>query len=240
MSDITDLVKAIVALQPPRKIGADEYVARTPFHPDGKVHTKLRRRSFQNGRRLDEMFLTEEEIRLTNALVPGKFLDGLVVVKEMDAGPDTDLHIFYRSATADQRIALSAHASSFRALLMRCLVDAVSLGLADPGVLLAGQATDDPLKSMVLPKKEAPSPRQRVQPAIPGRDDTPFEYPETTGTSADEAAAEESEDTPPEDDESPAPQQALHASAIDLLAAGRPGDTIAQPKRRPASTRELR
>jgi hypothetical protein len=219
MSDISDLVKAIVGLQPPRKIGADEYVALTPFHPDGTMPIALRRRSFQNGRRLDEVFLTDQEIRLVNALVPGKFVDGLVTVRVVDQGPETDLHIYYRSATHDQRIALSAHVNSFRALLQRCLADAVAQGLVDPEALSASKATDDPLKSMVLPKKEPPSPRQRVQPAIPGKDDVVFEYPETTGTSADEAAAEEEVESPPEGEEPPAPtQQALHASAVDLLA----------------------
>src|SRR5262245_58384445 len=191
MSDISQLVQAIVGLQPPRKIGADEYVARTPFHPDGTIHALLRRRSFQNGRRLDETFLTDEEIRLVNLLVPGKFVDGLVTVREVDQGPETDLHIYYRSATTDQRIALSAHVNSFRVLLQRCLADAVAQGLVDPAVLEAGRNTDDPLKSMVLPEKRQPSERQRVHPAIPGKDETVFEYPETTGTSADEADAEE-------------------------------------------------
>ena len=230
MSEIHDLVKAIVALQPPRKIGADEYVAHTPFHPDGRVGERLRRRSFQNGRRLDEEFLTDQEIRLVNALVPGKFVDGLITVRAVDQGPDTDLHIYYRSATHDQLIALSAHVNSFRALLQKCLADAVAQGLVDASVLDASRNTDDPMKSMVLPKRHEPSERQRVHPAVPGKDETAFEYPETTGTSADEAAAEEEgeEETPPADTP---PAAKTAATAVDLLSAG----SIVKPSsRRPA------
>src|SRR5262245_32742091 len=202
MSDISDLVQAIVALQPPRKVGMDEYVAKTPFHPDGVIHTTLRRRTFQNGRQLDEQFLTDEETRLVNRLVPGRFLDGLVTIKEAENGTETDLHIMYRSSSPDQRMALASHyTGGLKGLLTCCLMGAVEQGLAPPTVLTMSRNDADPLKSMVLPtRREKTEPPLKGHPAIPGQNEVPFEYPETTGTSADEA--EEAEQQEAEQDES--------------------------------------
>lgn len=118
------IVSAVRETQPPRKITFAERKARSPFNPSGNKKRVLSRVMYQNGTRLMVNRLHDEEISLLNQLKPGKFVNGLVTVVEKDKGAEQEIHIFYKSALPDDRMALKGEVKDFKEMLRRCVSEA--------------------------------------------------------------------------------------------------------------------
>lgn len=126
------LAKAIQGLidsAPVKRVPFAKFKTHSPFNPTGNKKRKLSRRCYQNGFPMDIRKLHDEEISLLNQLRPGRFIKGLVTVREILNGGNTDLHIYYANQTIDQRMANKQEWRNLGELLKRCL-DESTVGIA--------------------------------------------------------------------------------------------------------------
>lgn len=76
VSAVTAFTAAVERLesQTPNKVPLHKAIIRTPWNPEGKKdRLRLKRTTYQNGTRVDEKRLSEEEIGLFNQLRPGRY-----------------------------------------------------------------------------------------------------------------------------------------------------------------------
>lgn len=118
---LTQSQKAFIDAQPVKKVPFAKVKSRSPFNPTGRRGRKLLRRCFQNGYRMPVDKLHDEEISLLNQIQPGRYINGLVVVKVQEVGMETDLHIMYKNKTIDQRLANKGEWRDLREMLRRIL-----------------------------------------------------------------------------------------------------------------------
>jgi hypothetical protein len=119
-SDIVSIVQTMQKMVPPRKVTYAEYKPRTPFNPSGNRNRRAPSRVvYQNGGRVNPRMLFDEEIKLLDQLRPGRYLDKLVTVREVEGteGAPNELHIEYAYRTPDQRLALATRVRSLVAML---------------------------------------------------------------------------------------------------------------------------
>lgn len=98
-----------------RKVTNGEYAQRGPrnsYHPNSKAETPvLKRDFFQNDIHVDEVTLTDDEVRLLNRLThSGRYFDRLVEVFTTEDA----VHVRYNNKTPDHRFELKNH---FRTML---------------------------------------------------------------------------------------------------------------------------
>lgn len=119
------LVTAVTAIAPKQYVKFGQQDLKTPFNPTGKRNRKLKRTMFQNGNRLNERVLSDQEIALLDQLVPGRYIEGLITVIEKDNGNnEKTVYIQYKNKTVDQRQNLQTYASTFTAQLQRMVDEA--------------------------------------------------------------------------------------------------------------------
>jgi hypothetical protein len=103
-----------------KQISLAAYRAKTPFNPTGdRTRPKLTRRTFQNGARLREHFLTNEEIDLLNKIKAGEYGSTVRVrvIETNDDGANPTVEIQYRNKTTDDRMAFKGEFHTFGDLL---------------------------------------------------------------------------------------------------------------------------
>lgn len=84
---------------------------QTPWNPEGKKYTPLRRPTRFNGHRIREDTSTQEEIDLLNVLKPGKYHNGEWVVVEENGGTEgASINIWISNKTMQQRMATTVAA----------------------------------------------------------------------------------------------------------------------------------
>lgn len=108
---------AILANQPRKRLSYGDWLAKQPKRAMPCV-------LYQNGMRLDEAMLTNEQIDLLKGLKPGKFLNRLVTVHRDMSHSEMPWHITYPCKTPEQRITLAnAIRGDFTDLLRRLTTD---------------------------------------------------------------------------------------------------------------------
>lgn len=102
-----------------KKITIGEYEPLSAFHPGPKaLKPKLTRVSMQNGFRLHEDTLYDEEINLLNKLThSGRYLERKVEVVVNQDGADETVDVRFACRTPDQRIELKGLARDFKEIL---------------------------------------------------------------------------------------------------------------------------
>lgn len=125
-----DIAEALRALAPARKVTIGELVRRnalkTEFNPSGKPR-RLKRPTFINGRPVELDTTTQEEYEIYPHLKPGKFVKGMVTIREYDRGAKgTELHIFYDAADRDKLLQLRLEGGHWTDTLKRCVAEAAA------------------------------------------------------------------------------------------------------------------
>jgi hypothetical protein len=112
-----------------RQVPFGRHRVRTAFNKDGK-RREMHKVFYQNGFRAFENTLTDEEIDLIHTVKPGKFVDGLITIIEVQDDDENQpaVHMKYNCRTADQRMQVGGRAArrgkndtALRALLQQCL-----------------------------------------------------------------------------------------------------------------------
>lgn len=130
-TNVTELAKAIVTAvsetAPKRKVSVADLKRRSVFNKEGKSkkERRLDRQMYQNGAPLLPSRLNNEEISLLNQLKPGKFINDLIEVKQLDNGK---VHIFYNNKR-EHFLTLKTEVRNFVELLRRCVSEANELEL---------------------------------------------------------------------------------------------------------------
>lgn len=116
------LKEAIQETAPIQQVHISRYVAKTPFNPTGsKTRPKLRGLFLQNGGRMVEDRLTNDEITLLNKIRPGRYLDRRVEVIERTENGETSVEIRYSNASMEQRLELKNRARNLKEMLQGIL-----------------------------------------------------------------------------------------------------------------------
>jgi hypothetical protein len=112
-----------------RQVPFGRHRVRTAFNKDGK-RREMHKVFYQNGFRAFENTLTDEEIDLIHTVKPGKFIDGLITIIEVQDDDENQpaVHMKYNCRTSDQRMAVGGRAgrksktdTALRSLLQQCL-----------------------------------------------------------------------------------------------------------------------
>ena len=132
----TAIADAIASNAPKRKLTVGQIVSRSPFNPTGKRKRKLKRVMYQNGNRLRERFLHDEEIALLDQIKAGHYVNGKIIVIENDADGDKSVHIRYKNRNQNDRMDLQSEVPNLKAMLSRIVSEqtdqaAVRAGLRD-------------------------------------------------------------------------------------------------------------
>lgn len=107
------ITAGIVATQPPREKTYDERQAeKRAIDP----RPKPSRPTYQNGFEINPRGLSTDCVRKLDALKPGVYMGGKVVVQDLGNG---GINIRYSNATPDERMALAALFSSFSDLVFK-------------------------------------------------------------------------------------------------------------------------
>lgn len=107
---------------PIKKVPFSKFKTKSPFNPTGNKKRKLTRRVYQNHYRVDVKKLHDEEIALLNILKPGRYLNGVLTVREIQNGQETDLHLLYDNKSTDQKFTVMREfRGHFTEMLKRCV-----------------------------------------------------------------------------------------------------------------------
>lgn len=128
VTDLAGLIDAVKSTAPIKKV---PYSKREPAGPfaEGKTRKqrlKLKYIFYQNGFRVGEKRLFDREIEWINKLEPGKFINNMVTVRKIESGneePDS-IHLMYKNATIDQRLALNQEVHGLYGMVQRCVQEA--------------------------------------------------------------------------------------------------------------------
>lgn len=101
---------------------------KTPWNPSGsRSRPKLSRPTYLNGHRLQEMLLSNEEIRLLNKLTAGKYQDRKWLVVEADTDRDgSTVQVFLPNKTESDRLSLKGKARNLTEALTLILDEAAA------------------------------------------------------------------------------------------------------------------
>lgn len=113
--------KTMLETQPVKRVPWSKFKTRSPFNPKGDKRRKLTRRCYQNGFPMNIRTVHDEEIALLNQLQEGRYINGMVRVVIAENGGNTDLHIIYKNASADDKLANAAEWRNLTELLKRCV-----------------------------------------------------------------------------------------------------------------------
>jgi hypothetical protein len=129
-----ELVSALKALAPKRKVTIGELKVKTPFNQTGK------RRSFKvpvftNGYEEDIDTTKDDELKLYEQLKPGKYIDGLVTVEFREVRGEggerrKELLISYPDATKNDRMNTQREWRERADMLRKCIREAGDKPLA--------------------------------------------------------------------------------------------------------------
>lgn len=100
------IVGAVSEMGPRRFVPFGKEKITNPFNKSGRRERKLHKQCYQNGYRMPVELLFDEEIALLAQIKPGRYIDGLVTVTDIDDVDGGKLNIGYKNKTADQRMAL--------------------------------------------------------------------------------------------------------------------------------------
>ncbi len=105
------------ASEPVRQIPFSKVKINTPWHPSGeRKRPKLSRPTFQNGKQVREMFLSNQEIEKFNALTPGHYCNRRVVVWSKDTSDGiASINIQFPHKTLTEKIEMQ-HLSGGRGI----------------------------------------------------------------------------------------------------------------------------
>jgi hypothetical protein len=112
-SDFDKLAAAIVsatnANREKKQVPYGQHNVKSKLNPTGSRNRRLKTPVLQNGNRIDVNFIDDEAIELLSHIKPGRYLDRLVTVVQMEddiSGEKGVIDIRYRTKTADQRMAI--------------------------------------------------------------------------------------------------------------------------------------
>lgn len=124
MGQLGIAVQTLADNQPTKKIPFAKFKTKSPFNPTGRKGRKLTRRVYQNYHRVDVKKLHDEEIALLNQIKPGRYLNGVLTIREVMNGADTDLHFLYDNKSQDQKFTVMREfRGHFTEMLKRCIND---------------------------------------------------------------------------------------------------------------------
>lgn len=121
----TAILAALNANKGFQKIPFGQNVVRTAHNPTGKKRV-LRRPVYVNGFLLTERTLSDDEIALLDKVVPGKYIDKLVDVSEVEKGDQKVVYIYKKDGTINDRMVLAGHAPTFAIMLQKIVAEAAS------------------------------------------------------------------------------------------------------------------
>jgi hypothetical protein len=122
--DLAHAIRTLADSQPVKRVPWAKFKTRSPFNPTGNKKRKLTRRCYQNGFPMNIKKLHDEEIVMLNKVVPGRYMNGLVTLIQVQNGGNTDLHIVYENKSFDQRLALKSEFRNLKEMLSICLDEA--------------------------------------------------------------------------------------------------------------------
>lgn len=121
-------IQTLADSQPVKRVPWAKFKTRSPFNPTGNKKRKLLRRIYQNGYPVNIKKLFDEEIAMFNKIEPGRYMDGLVTIVQVQTGGNTDLHVVYANKSFDQRLALKSNFRNLREMLSICLDESKQRG----------------------------------------------------------------------------------------------------------------
>jgi hypothetical protein len=123
------ITEAVRLNSPPRQVTFGEYKSRNSKNPTGRTDQdrELSVLFFQNGDRIRERKLHDEELALIPQLRAGTFCDGLVLVQDFVKDGRRALNLSYKNKEIADRMALKGVVPRLVDMLRRCVHEA-----ADP------------------------------------------------------------------------------------------------------------
>lgn len=123
------ITEAVRRNSPPQRVAFGDYRSRNAKNPTGRTtrQRELAVQFFQNGDRIRERKLHDEELALIPRLQAGTFCDGLVVVQDFLRNGQRVLNLSYKNKEIADRMALKAAAPRLVDMLRRCVQEAGGL-----------------------------------------------------------------------------------------------------------------
>jgi hypothetical protein len=125
--DLAQAIKlAVEETAPVKQVHVSQYRGKTPWNPTGKKaheRPKLRGEFYQNGQRMFEDRLTEQEIGLLNKIRPGRYVNRKVEVIERQSNGEIAVEIRYSNATPDLRSELKNECRNLVEMLERIIAE---------------------------------------------------------------------------------------------------------------------
>ena len=131
---LQEVVQTINNSEHVRQIPYAKAIFNSPFNPTGsKNRPQLTRKTYQNFIQCDPNRMTDEEIQLANALVPGTYCNNAVTVREMNHNGSLVLDITYSNKSVEQRMDLMTNVGkNFAEICKTLIAEAAQQAKASP------------------------------------------------------------------------------------------------------------